>query len=262
MSFYGGNISQLETESTFDPRTGESNTYGWKGTPAEVEIKRALYVALGYRVSVTPSDSGGYSILRVYAGGSETQDAGEALSNTWELDSNDSEKSLWLLPKVKAELDKLTVTNRVRFKSDVDALLRGEQKVTVAGVEVDLTSDSVILWAGQAGMDETIIEGLITSFASGVDFFPFSQTVLRREIVLASNSSVKASRLNVNKIFTTSELVSAESIPLDVKFELDDGFWLKRSPKCQRTSYGRWRISQEYYFADAYNEFSLNRQGT
>jgi hypothetical protein len=82
-----------------------------------------------------------------------------------------------------------------------------------------------------------------------------SQWVLRHTIIIAANSTIKPSLINVGKVFTTQMVQLIENIPATLKFDLPQGWWLKRTPTVEQTSADKFTITQEFWHGDAFDPF-------
>jgi hypothetical protein len=89
-----------------------------------------------------------------------------------------------------------------------------------------------------------------------VEAFPVSQYVLRKTLIVPSNTNLRPALENVGKIFTTTnQLKTSESIPTTLLFVLPEGVWLKRTPTVQQITSDKWQALQEWWHADDYSRF-------
>jgi hypothetical protein len=102
---------------------------------------------------------------------------------------------------------------------------------------------------------QEMINLLVNQMSLGVEAFTVSQYVLRRVLIIAANSSIKPSLEHVGEIYRTAELVQAEAVPGTIRFDLPEGYWLKRTPTVDQMSLDKWQITQEWWHADAYSPF-------
>lgn len=269
MSFFGvSGLVELPSAPGWDPRSGDIIHRRWRGTPTEIAAAKASLRTAGIRYQVEPTDDGGYQVIGAYYGAEDTQPPGEPLSDQWTLDGNDIEKSLWELPAVRAELDKILITNYRdpiqlalmaglhELRPMMEAYARGEQKWTQPnGTEVDLTVGYIYGFVMTIGLDPAVLMPLLLSLTKGVESYTVSQWVLKHTLVIAANSTIKPSKTNIGKMYATASLIEAESIPNTLRFDLPDGYWLKRTPTVDQTAADKWTISQEWWHADAYDPF-------
>jgi len=118
-----------------------------------------------------------------------------------------------------------------------------------------LNLDVILASAQLMGASKAIIAGLISAFAQGIESYPHSQWVLRHVLVIAANSSIRPSLVNVGRMYTTDMLRAVESIPDTLKFDLPSGWWLKRTATVEQTAADKFTIAQEYWHADSFDSF-------
>lgn len=258
----GGPV-ELESVRTWDPRTGWVITRRFRGQKEFLLAYEAAHKSAGAKTDWEPTDDGALAVLRATYGAEETQAPGEALSERWELVGNDLEKSLWELPKVVAELAKI-VQDTARpmkiamLKTNVERLSKGNSTLLDINGDEDKQDDPVPYFLNIVllmGLDPAVFLSLICTLASEVTSWTISQWVLRCTKVIANNSTIKPSLLNVGKVYGTEQLRTAELIPSTIKFDLPSGYWLKRTPTIEQTAADKWTISQEWWHADAYDPF-------
>lgn len=259
--FYGSGLEQLESEYEFDPRSGYTEIKRWRGAPEKIAEQMAVFALSRTRHSVSEEDEGGHQILRAWFGVTESQPAEQAIADIWSLVGNDLEKPIWTIDKVQAELNKANDPHSLALiKSDIEKLLEGEtETVDANGNTQTLSLEYILSGCDSLGIDRTVIRGLINSLAKGVESKSISQFVLRRVLVVASNTSIKPAYDGVNKIWTTENLNTDPStggeIPGTILFVLPGGYWLKRTPTVEQQTYDKWQITQEWYHADQYDSF-------
>lgn len=246
--FFGEGLSQLQSEFGFDPKTGDTEIKRWRGTPSQVASQFVVTKLLGLRSGVSEEDEGGYHILSVWYGATETQPPDVPLSDIWSLEGNQLEKSLWELDKVQDQFDGWSTADIVALKADVEQVLAG------SGAVAD------ILGGLPPGTDATVIEGLIKALARGIESKSISQFVLKRVLTVVSTTSIKPAYDGVNKVITTANLEAgvdpgAPSIPSTLLFVLPDGYWLKQAPTVTRKTSTTWELTQEWWHADKYDTF-------
>lgn len=205
----------------------------------------AAYVAdlrtAGYSYEVEPLGESPHSIvttLSVEDGATSTT----VLNDTWELDGNDLEKSIWELPKVVEQMERTAdLSDRATIRQNIESFVRGE------------SSDGA---TAPAGFDSEVYEALVASLLNGVEAFSVSTYVLRRTLTLTANTEVAPGFANANKIFSRAQLLSAEpTIPDNLQSSLPEGVWLKKTPTASQQSDGRWVYRVEYWWAEEYDEF-------
>ena len=255
--FYGHNgYAELKPASSWDPRRGWTIIRRYKGVQAAIDALAVTLINAGVRFSREVMPDGGYHILNATYGAEETQPPNEALSDLWDLDGNDFEKSLWLKPEIRNVLQKYIDPDGtpssiyLEVRADIAAIAAGEKY----GADV--------YWWGKPGtvftpQELTTIKRFVAALILGVDSYHLSAWVLRRRRVIASNSIIKPSNSYVNMIFqSTAGLMAIEGVPTNLAFDLPNGIWLKKSPKRSQIAADKWEISQEYYWADEYSDFA------
>jgi hypothetical protein len=267
MSFTGTTgLVQYPDADGWDPRMGPTIVRRWKGSEDRVREGASQLRRAGIRYQVEPSLDGGYWVLTGTSGAEETQDPMLPLSDEWSLVGNDLEKSIWDHPRIKEELDKAvtdengTIVAKVAYvRAAVDAFARGEATIVDSdGDEYPLTYEYIInsLVAELGGTPNVATwEAFIKSRCSGVESYSVSQWVLRHTIIIAANSTIKPSLINVGKVFTTQMVQLIENIPATLKFDLPQGWWLKRTPTVEQTSADKFTITQEFWHGDAFDPF-------
>jgi hypothetical protein len=261
MTDYGIAIIELKPEISFDPRTGYSIVRRWKGTEYQIDLLATFYEFRGFRVERTPNDNGGKSFLRVYFGADETWNPDVPLIDKWSKRGNDLEKTLWALPHVRAELDKVTNPDDygqlALFKADLEGFVRGETQTTdVDGKKQKLTIQFILDSANSVGMNLEVIKGLIGAFARGEEAFPVSQCVLIRTQIITTSSPIEADETNVDKVFTTDGMKSLfPTIPNKIKNQMRPGYWLKKTPTEDQVGSDKIQIDYEWWFAEFYDRF-------
>lgn len=262
MGFTGtAGLVEQPSARAWDPRSGPAIIRRWRGTPEAVEAGRVQAQGLGLRYRVQPAGQGNYWDLEITYGAEETQPAETPLADTWELVGNDLEKNLWEAPSIQAELDKNKGTERLheiaKLRRLCDAVVAGDEESpdpAHAGQTVKATVDEVkAACVFLDNIDSAPFLAYIQSRARGVESASVSQWVLRRTTVIASNSTIKPALENVGKVFSTDSLKSKEAIPDTIRFDLEVGYWLKRTPTITQTTADKWTITQEWWHADRYD---------
>lgn len=255
MKFTGTKSAQLQIGRAWDPRTGGQFVMRWRGPSDELAVLYDQYIAAGAKAQLDPSQEGGYGLLTVTLGAEATQPLDQPLTNRWKLVPNDLEKSIWQHPKVKAAFPGAGASVFAGLRKAVEDVLANEV-VTDGVTSVQVTLDTVkALYASEYPGAPELIEHLVEELALLSESFPVSQFVLLNVLIIASNSSIKATWENVGKIYSTAELKAAESIPDNVQFDMPEGYWLKRAPLVDDGPDGKWVITRQWWHADAYSWF-------
>jgi hypothetical protein len=261
MSDYGVSIIELKPDISFDPRLGYSIVRQWRGTEYQIDQLATFYEFRGFRVERTANNNGGKCSMRVYFGSQEGWPADQPIIDRWSKRGNDLEKTLWALPHVRKELDKVTNPDDfgqlALFKADVEGFVRGETHTTdIDGKRQPLTIAFILAAADSVGMSRDVIKALIGAFARGEEAFLVSQCVLVRTQIIATNSTIEADETNVDKIFTTDGMkILFPLIPEKIKNQMKPGYWLKKTPTEEQTGSDRITVEYEWWFADFYDRF-------
>jgi hypothetical protein len=99
---------------------------------------------------------------------------------------------------------------------------------------------------------------IYSEMLSGTRNFPVMVPLLRHTISTSSQYAIAASLVNVRRIISSATLISMESIPqgllFNLPFELSNSpdllnyGWLKFFPTIQETAHYKWQIVQEYHY--------------
>lgn len=195
----------------------------------------------------------------------------------WGMPSSKLAKSIWELPKVKAEFDvafnsasdgKVTGPERAaRMRADLLALARGEDVSWRIGDDVEpdtkaspdpykLTYTELLKFMAAVGMNTAIIHELFRELARSVESYTVDAFTLRKRSVAPNGANLGPSYANTNRAYTTSSLLSLEpSIPSTIRSGIPDGYWLKAAPVVDQTDATRFEVIQEWVHADDYSRF-------
>lgn len=287
--FYGvNNFSEIPGIYSYDPRTGQRAARNFRGPPTPVN---ALAIELAN--SRIPFDrhfdvDGGYSTIAARYGAAENQDPTAPLADLFDLLGNDLEKSLWICPTVKAEIDKLAATEETdvgigdiaTLRSHVEALARGDTVMISDPSNPDdpktLLTISRFMQAidtinadfgltGSAALSKDVFRKLLYWFSIGETSFVTSQWVLRRRVVVAQNFAPAANYAaviydNVNRVYpSTDAMVAWEGIPTNnwsPTLALPNGQWLKKSPTRDQIAADKWQFDIQWWHADLWSDLA------
>lgn len=233
----------LPERRIWDPRYGWQIGSRYRMPYDDLVLLEAEARALGRRTELDPDPQGSYGTLTVWVGAESTQAPDQPLVDRWTLEGNDLEKSILEHPDVLAAFPDTDPQARANLRADLDEVMSGDKTV------------QAMLDATTVPEQQEMINQLVNQMALGVEATTVSQYVLRRVLVIASNSSIKPSLEHVGEIYTTAELVAAEAVPATIRFDLPEGFWLKRTPTVDQMSLDKWQITQEWWHADDYSPF-------
>lgn len=258
---------ELRPIKRWDSRSGDTIVRRFRGDEFQISALAAYHKSEGRSVENQPDEDGAYHTLMVTLGSEDSQPENQPLSDQWLPVTNTLEKHLWEHPKITKELDKIpwsTVEKAEtanKLKRWMEDWLSGATEVQIAGGSTEPLNLSVFeTLVTSLGMTWSVFFGYLQARIKGVEAWPISQHVLRHSLVIAANSSLRPSRVNVGKIFTTAELKSVEAIPDNIKFDMPNGYWLKQSPTGpEQVASGKWTIVQEYWHADEYDTWVYDR---
>jgi hypothetical protein len=147
---------------------------------------------------------------------------------------------------------------RRTFKADFERLVAGEIKTTDDdGEEIELSYEALEAVMDVFGCNKAVFEGLFNDMTLGITKFLWTERVLRGIKVTTKDSDIRASKENINRIYTTTGLwqVAEPGIDAKTRDDMPEGYWLKMEPKRKRIERAKWEIVQEYWFADRYSTF-------
>ena len=253
----------LKAEQSYDPKQGWKTTLRYRGIASALTSLADSLAYAGASIRIDPeSDSHNYFVLSATFGVSEygsttpPEDTDlTPLSDNWELEGNDLEKSVWELPTIKDQLAIMHAATGegingfqllTEFRKDVNDLVNGTME--------DPGADPNAIIPVGIGLNTALLAQWIKELCMGVESFIVSQWVLRRTREIAPNCRIKPSMTNVMRVFTTAQLGKVNSIPSVIKFDLPSGYWLKKSPRVTGPSDdGNWTITEEWWHSDSYS---------
>lgn len=245
-------LISLQPAQRWTPRGGLISNPRTKMLHGTVAAFTANLRAQGYAYEVEPMGETPYSIVTTLAVDPDaTSDT--ILNDLWELDGNDLEKDYWSAPAVTEWLGSLDMTQRANIRAIV------ERYVREGGSQTDFENEVAGALAGGASTglnpeDKVILDKIVSDLAAGTQSYAVAAYVLRRTVTVPANTALGPSFANANKIFTQSQLFSAEpTIPLNLRATLPDGVWQKKTPQARQQPDGRWQYAVEYWWAEEYS---------
>lgn len=224
-------VTELCAGRRYSVTGGWSTRRKFHGPPEQIDALAAALAQAGYDCDVEPVEGRPISVLVAVAQDAvDGSDAGESRPFIWMLDYSSVQLALWEHPNVEDELTSLTDAQMGEFRRLIERLQSPEQP----------TSYPAFL-AGKPQL--TVMARKVTR---GVDYFFTSRPVLTASKVVPANTSVRASMLNINKVYTTAELQAAEQIPSTILWEMPAGEWLKAAPDVKQMNDGKFQIQQEW----------------
>lgn len=169
-------------------------------------------------------------------------DATGLVSDDWELDGNDLEKSLWTAPEF------------------FDALPTDAGLATLRQNILDFVDGtSAILPSDPDPVLEEIYQRYAIKMATGQEAYFYSQYVLRHTLTVRKNTTLTPVHANRLRQFTYAQLLAApesESLAdqdILAASDLTALVWLKKTPIVRPSSQNLWEIVQEYWGAESWD---------
>jgi hypothetical protein len=233
----------------------------------------------GFESESTPEEGTPFSLIRFFLpGGGNDAGVTSPLAVTWGLQGNDLEQGMWEHPRIKVETAKFATLGTAagnellkRLKTSIEAFVQGQTTVASVLLNVDplaqddgettpITYDKIgayidLLRVRGVPLIEAEWAGFIESRLRGVEAFLTPQYVLTRQQTWASAAIAQVSLANVNRILTTSQLITLEGVPGNLIFSVPTGFWLKKTPQVQQQDDGVWVATNEWWWAEDYDGF-------
>lgn len=242
----------LQPAQRWTPRGGFITNPRTKLLNASVASFTASLRANGYAYEVEPLGESPYSIVTTLAVEPDAT-ADTILNDLWELDANDLEKDYWNAPRVKEFLSvgnslqkadvKRIVETFVRDGGDVDDMKKEVARALTVGASNTLSAE-----------EDAVLNLIVADLVAGTQSYAVGAYVLRRAVTLPAATTLAPSFGNVNKIYTSAQLVSVETtIPLNIRSALPDGYWQKKPPSATQQPDGRWNYRVEYWWAEEYS---------
>jgi hypothetical protein len=249
-------------ETTSDPRGGDSTVYQWIGIEAAIRVEAAYQRdTLRRKVTIRNPATGEHWTLLATAGADENTSLDEPISDTWEMDWNYHEKSIWSNPIILTEMRKFRGLDAVhtlqQWKKDLISLAKGEE-IVARGATEDVGDDVTITFeilrdiaVSVIGFDAAVFDLLVADLLDGVETRTVAQCVLRRTRQVPEDTTIRED--NAGKMISN---ITAEGLPADQVFSQPlpvGGYWEKMRPKVQPSKPGTWLIIQEYWHADDFS---------
>jgi hypothetical protein len=202
--------------------------------------------------------------------GSTTPSPNAQVTTLYTMDGPQRIDSIWSLPEVWAELQKITnLTARAALRSNLEALARGESYATSVDGSGNATTTAITLEGvisdarnrlrgGSPSVSASVLNALFGELARGVDSFVWDNVVITKQTVAPNASSVRATYNRRNAILKTSTLLSANpSMPNimkgNLRSHLSTGYWLQGSPKIEQVDAATSRMTETYTYGESYS---------
>lgn len=262
MIITGAPLTELDPIRSWSRRNGWQITYRSLGTQAEVEARAIVHKAAGASIEIEPPGEGAaeWMVKGTYGADPDTS-PDEPIFDDWELDGNTLEKSVWEMPSVAAEFEKIrddvgggvTRAQASAFlRRLITAFIRGDDEIKgMSGNEFELTYEFVLESLETIGLARAPFDDLIYLLSKGHETFPLPQFVLRRTRKYPDGTNFKGDYALVFKALTLSTLRTQEEIPETLLFNLPEGgIWVKQTPTMKRSSSTQWTFTEEWWHAD------------
>lgn len=243
MSMTGQSSIELKEKISYSPQTGK--VFSKRGKFATKALAESyVYSVPGYNAykwEITPMDVDDFhevtmeSTAGSYSGGSNgtvQNDPNAPLIDKWEISGNS--KQIPLMSANVSAVNSLTAADRIT----IDEYAKGS-----------------IAYADLSAASKAIVD-LQTAGFDSVQVFP---PVLRHTKMTRNDYTVKQSKTNVGKIYTTAQMYSIEGVPATLLVDLPTDSnpsrgdsisvaygWLKKFPTIEQVADGEWNITQEY----------------
>ena len=257
--------NQLPTEYSFDPRNGGSvrRRYEMFNTQVSDYINNLQTAGLSFETRTNKgSPTTEVEVIESFTLGGVVPTPETVISEVWELLSNDLERSIWELPKVKRELKKFDsivdgYSKAAYVHRLVDGKLAGSSTVVgYGGNEVDIITHEAFTGEITAlGLDAAVFTGLVRTLAKGVEAFPVSGYVIRRTKKLPAVTNIKPILARSNIIYEKSVFIALENPPSTITFGIPEGWYQKKSPVMAQQQDGTWQMTEEWWWAEEFEAF-------
>lgn len=237
----------------WSPASGEIETRSWGGTREDIgakyEAEKALAETAGGGSDVAQlvysNDKGRAKLIMRLTPNDPLPGFGEGVQIVEELYAVDVIKDILESPYFSITVDG---AKGLPLSNDNAAFVRlaSEQRWT----EAQITANASIAAHQWANWDDGMKE-LRYHLLNGVESYYETGFVLRRSSYGIQFSAVKASFEGVNTIDTTDPGFSSPMEELILS--LPDGEWLRRPPSCEFLGRGRWRVDEEWHWAQQWS---------
>ncbi len=191
----------------------------------------------------------------------------------WSLQGSKLAKSIWELPQVKTEMERLrdlrgpysNMTGMANLRSDLTALARGDVYKITAPEDAEHGATGAprttwLTWEGvlsgiQGTLDVGVITELFSSLCSGVENYTVDAFVLRRRSVAPNGANLAPVFDNTNRAHRTTSILGYDAIPTIIRSRLPDGYWMKGAPVVDQTDASRFEVVQDWTWAEDYDRF-------
>lgn len=243
------------------------------GTWAEMLAKQDAMIAAGAdRTALAPGTDDIFWTLTAEFGGQLSPTTGAVVSPddqvvvTWNSSEIEVVKTLWELPGIKADLDRVYGTGftdaglqgRRRVRQIIEALVRGEATVpstTNPTASLPLTIAIFGALLTSAGLNAALWRAFLADLLRGVDSFAAKSYLLRRTVAFPLAASYVETSARVGRMLRYATLKSAEGyVDGASRVQLPtNGYWLKKGPASQFSGDGRGVVTTDFIWTEDYS---------
>jgi hypothetical protein len=249
----------------WDSQLGWSSEETYEGTRDALQTLADDLIAAGGLQSLRFDQIGGplWRLVVQYpardaASAQEPVTPNDLISTSYSFPRNDLQRSLWEHPAIEAEIAKIDLAYRAKWRADVEAWARGETSATdaISGQPYELSGDALISVGTGLGMNPAVTTPFLSDLASGVDAYVLSQQVLRVVRSGPTASDLRLANENVNRVYTRDRMLAEINPPDWVTAKSAPGYWFKRSPE-ENQEGNRLVITLEYeHIGTRYSTFA------
>lgn len=257
---------------------GQQTTRRWRGLYAELLAASPSIGGITQRLE--QEDDVWWVLNATFAGWPDSAgenptypDPNSQITHLWSLQGSRVAKSIWDLPVVRAELERLRDRNGpfsniqgvANLRSDLQALARGDVYKITAPEDAEHGNSASsrttwLTWKGvlsgiQGTLDVGVITELFSSLSNGVESYSIDAFVLRRRSVAPNGANLAPVYADTNRAFRTASLTSSQSIPALIQSNLPDGYWFKGAPVVDQTDANRYEVVQDWTWVMDFDRF-------
>lgn len=250
---------QISPRISFHPRDGRVQEPRKQIVKSDIDLELANAAAGRYEIEIDQDNNSPYAIVTYRNHTAATQEDPETLSETWSIEEVVIEKTLWELPRIQAELSKITdPIKTLTLRKFVEAITSGQTTFPDPsdGVDINVTWESLSNLCSQYGVEFLELASLVASMSRGTESFQDFTYSLKKTVIRPANTSLSPVFDNRRRLFTTGGLKSLEPTMMNnIARDLPQGFWLKQAVEAQQDNDGRWVYRVPYLFAEYYDPF-------
>jgi hypothetical protein len=286
-----GTYAEIEPRYDWD-RTGWVTVRRWRGLLTDVTgLTKSKIIGAPFKASITPEQYPWFVLECSYkgliiTGGPNQPPQGSTnpqaqVVTLYSLRSGFDTRTLWLLPKVAAEMRKITDLRARNFtRAMMDALIQGQitfdlpnstgpqnykNPVTSSTSRVVLDLPSIIAFAVSYAptLNSKVLNDLFGAFARGVDGYRQEQVTFTMQQIAPPGASVVANYKTMQTVFTSAALLRTLNAQAQVPniyttaFQqvFGNGGWIGTGVDVAQIDAQRFQIDQGWIYVDDYEPF-------